>query len=93
MGEIQNAECIEVIPLTRRKVIMKKVIALDLVIDNVIFTQQCYVLPITNPIILGSDFLDTHFSMLDMVLVLSPCIALITCLPSASPMTLYMTSA
>ena len=40
---------------------------LDLVIQNVIFTQQCFVLPITNPIILGSDFLDTHFAVLDIV--------------------------
>ena len=39
---------------------------LDLVIKNVIFTQQCFVLPITNPIILGSDFLDTHFAVLDI---------------------------
>ena len=39
---------------------------LDLVIKNVIFTQQCFILPITNPIILGSDFLDTHFAVLDI---------------------------
>ena len=45
---------------------MNKVITLYLLIDNVIFTQQCFVLPITNPIILGSDFLDTHFAVLDI---------------------------
>ena len=31
-----------------------------------IFTQQCFVLPITNPILLGSEFLDTHFAVLDI---------------------------
>ena len=45
---------------------MKKVITLGLVIKNVTFTQQCFVLPITNPIILGSNFLDTHFAVLDI---------------------------
>ena len=45
---------------------MNKVITLELVIENAIFTQQCFVLPITNPIILGSDFLDTHFAVLDI---------------------------
>ena len=45
---------------------MNKAITLDLVINNVIFTKQCCVLPITNPIILGSDFLDTHFAVLDI---------------------------
>ena len=45
---------------------MNKVITLDLVIENVIFTQQCFVLLITNLIILGSDFLDTHFTVLDI---------------------------
>ena len=39
---------------------------LDLIVENVIFTQQCFLLPITNPIILGSDFLDTHFPVLDI---------------------------
>ena len=39
---------------------------LDLVIQNVIFTQQCFVLPITNPMVLGSDFLDTRFAVLDI---------------------------
>ena len=52
--------------LIRRKVITNKVITLDLVIDNIVFTHQCFVLPITNPIILGSDFLDTHFAVLDI---------------------------
>ena len=45
---------------------MNKVITLDLVIYNVIFTQQCFFLPITNPIILGSNFLDTYFAVLDI---------------------------
>ena len=45
---------------------MNKVITLDLEIENVVFTQQCFVLSITNPIILGSDFLDTHFAVLDI---------------------------
>ena len=31
-----------------------------------IFTQQCFVLTITNPIILGSDFLETHSAVLDI---------------------------
>ena len=66
MGEVQNEERLEVTLLTRRKGIINKVIILDLVIDIVIFTQQCFVLPITNPSILGSDFLDIHFSVLDI---------------------------
>ena len=54
---------------------MNKVITLDLVIDNVIFIQQCFVLPITNPIILGSNFLDIHFAVLDI----SNCIITLYC--------------
>ena len=65
MEEVLNAERLEVTLPTGRKVIMNKVIKLDLVIENVIFPQQCFVLPITNPIIMGSDFLDTHFAVLD----------------------------
>ena len=57
---------LEVSLLTGRKAITNKVIALDLVINNVIFTQQCFALPITNLIIRGSDFLDTHFAVLDI---------------------------
>ena len=49
-----------------RKVIINKVITLYLVFENVAFTQQWFVLPITNPIILGSDCLDTQFVVLDM---------------------------
>ena len=45
---------------------MNKVIILDFVIENVIFTQKCFILPITNPNILVSDFLDTHFAVLDI---------------------------
>ena len=33
-------------------------------VDSALFIQQCLVLPITNSIILGSDFLDTHFAIL-----------------------------
>ena len=66
MGKVQNKEQLEVTLPTGRKVITNKVITLDLIIDNVIFTQQCFVLPITNPIILGSNFLDTHFAVLDI---------------------------
>ena len=66
MGEVQNEEWLEVTLLTGRKVTMNKVIALDLIINNKIFLQQCFVLPIMNPIILGSDFLDTHFTVLDI---------------------------
>ena len=46
---------------------MNKVITLLLVIKNVIFTQQCFVFPIINPIILGSDFLDIYIAVLDIV--------------------------
>ena len=45
---------------------MKKVFTLDLIIDSVFFTQQCFVLPITNPNILGSDSIDIHFAVLDI---------------------------
>ena len=37
-----------------------------LIIDNVIITQQFFVLLITHPIILVSDFLDIYFAMLDI---------------------------
>ena len=60
MGEVQNEERLEVILLTIRKVITNKVVTLGLVINNVIFIQECFILPITNPIILGSDFLDIY---------------------------------
>ena len=66
MGEVQNDEWSEITLPTGRKVITNKVITLNLVIDYVIFIQQCFVLLITNPIILGSNFLDTHFFMLDI---------------------------
>ena len=66
MGEVPNKEWLEVTLLTRRIVNMNKIIKLDLVIDNVIFTQQCSVLPITKPTILWSHFLDIHFAMLDI---------------------------
>ena len=66
MAKVQNEEQLERMLLTRRKVIMNKVITLYLVIDNVTFTQQCFVLPITNPIILGSGFMDTDFAVLDI---------------------------
>ena len=65
-GEVQNKEQLEVTLPSGSKIIMNRVIILDLVIENVIFTQQCFVLPITNPIILGNAFLDTHFAVLDI---------------------------
>ena len=52
---------------TDRKVVINKVITLNLVIINVIFMQQCFVLPKTNPIILESDFLDIYFAVLDII--------------------------
>ena len=88
MGEVQNEERLEVMLLTGRKVITIKVITLDLVIDNIIFTQQCFVQPITNPILLGSGFFYTFFLYWTWVVVLSPCVVLITCLLPASPMIL-----
>ena len=66
MEEVQNEEWLEVMLPNSRKVITNKVITLDLVIDNVIFTQQCFVLPITNSNMLGNNFLDTHFAVLDI---------------------------
>ena len=66
MGEVRNEKQLEVTLPTGRKVIANEVIMLALVIQNVIFTNQYFVLPITNPIILGSDFLDTHFAVLDI---------------------------
>ena len=58
MGEVQNAEWLEVTVPTGRKVIINKVISLDLVIKDLVFIQQCFFPPIMNPIILGTDFLD-----------------------------------
>ena len=66
MGELWNEERLEVMLLTGRKIISNKGITPDLVFKNFIFTLQCFVLPNTNPIILGSDFLDTLFSVLDI---------------------------
>ena len=66
MGEVQNEEQLEVMLLTGRKIIANKVTTLELITKNVSFTQQCFVLPITNPIILGSGLLDTHFAVLDI---------------------------
>ena len=65
MGEVQNVEQLEGILLVGSKVILNKVIKLYLVIENIIFTKQCFFLPITNPIILGRDFLYKYFAMLD----------------------------
>ena len=91
--EVHNEEQLEVMLPIGRKVIMNKKITLILLIDNVIFTQQCCVLPITNLIILDSDFLDINFSVLDIDNQLLPCIALITRLLPASPIILNLTSA
>ena len=66
MGEVQNKEQLEVTIPTGRKIITNKVIALDLAMNNLILIQKWFVLPITNPIILGSDFLDAHFAVLDI---------------------------
>ena len=66
MGEVQNKEQLDATLLNGRKIITNKVFTLDLVINNVIFTQQCFVLLITNPIILGSYFLDIHFAVLEI---------------------------
>ena len=52
--------------MTRKKVITNKGLTVVLVIDNVTFTQQCFVLPITGTIILGSDLLEIYFAMLDI---------------------------
>ena len=65
MGEVQNVKHLEVMLPIRGKVIKNKVITLDLAINNVVFTQKCFVIIITNSIILGSDFLDTQFAVLD----------------------------
>ena len=46
--------------------LLNKVIKHDLITDNVVFTRKCFVLPITNPIILGNDFLDIYFTVLDI---------------------------
>ena len=62
----RNEEWLEVMLLTRRKVITNKPFTLVSVIYNMIFLQQCFVLPITKPIMLGSDFLGTHFVVLDI---------------------------
>ena len=52
-----------------------------------------FVLPITNPIILGSDFLDTHFAVLDI----GDCTITLYCtdytLTTSLTMILYMISA
>ena len=66
MREIQNIEQLEVTFPMGRKATTNKAIILDLVIKNMIFTQQCFVLPISNPVILESDFLDIHFAVLDI---------------------------
>ena len=59
-------EWLEVALLLGWKLIMNKVITLDIETQNIIFTHQCFVLSITNPIILESDFLDTYFAVLDI---------------------------
>ena len=45
---------------------MNKATTLYLVIINVIFIHQCFPLPITSPIILRSNFLNTFFTILDI---------------------------
>ena len=70
---------------------MNKFTMLDLIIDNVIFTWQCFRIPTTNPTILGSDFLDTYFVVLDT----DDCTITLHCtrLLPASLVILYMISA
>ena len=59
-------EHLEIKLLVGKKVIIYKAIIIHLVVKILVFPQQCFVLPITNPIILGSDFLDIHFTVLDI---------------------------
>ena len=66
MGEVWNEEQLEVTILTSRKVIMNKVTTLELVFEKVVFIQQCFVVHITNPIILGSNLLVIHFTVWDI---------------------------
>ena len=65
MGEVWNGEQLEIMLLKGKKVIINQVITLESVIENVIFTQKCFVQPNTYPIILESDFMDIYFVMLD----------------------------
>ena len=56
MGEVQSIDQLQVTLLSGRKVIVNKIITLDLIVKNIIFIQQFFVIPITSPIILGSNF-------------------------------------
>ena len=61
-----------------RKVIMNKAITFDLIIQNLIFIQQYFILLITKPITLRSNILDIYFVILgigDWVIV--PLLALL----------------
>ena len=85
-------ELLEITLLRGRKVTIRKVITLGLAIENAIFTQQCFVLPITNPIILGISFLDIYFAISDIDIVPSPYIALITCFLPVLPAIIHIIS-
>ena len=66
MGEVKNKRWLEATLPTGGNVITNKVTTLVLLIDNVVFIQKCFVVPISNPILMGSGFLDTYFAVLDI---------------------------
>ena len=41
-------------------------IQLDMLIDDFIYTQFCYILPLLNPLILGNDFCTSYGITLDL---------------------------
>ena len=71
---------------------MDRAITLDLITKNVNFTWHYSILLITYPIILGSDFLDTPFMVLDIGNCTITLCSLMKCSPPALAIILYTIS-
>ena len=71
LAEKQPATIQTTIPLTVTLPMGKTMVAtlaiqLDMLIDDFIYTYYCYILPLTNPLILGNDFCISYRITLDL---------------------------
>ena len=55
-----------ILPMGKTRV-ATSAIQLDMLIDNFIYMQYCYILPLVNPLILGNDFWMSYRITLDLV--------------------------
>ena len=52
---------------TGKTMAVTSAVQLDVLIDDFIYTEYCYILPLANPLILGNDFCKSCGITLDLV--------------------------